>query len=153
MYHTLLLSCTLVVVARSAAVAPVAAPAYSAIPNYQAAAPTYQAAPRVEEYDPHPQYTFTYHVEDQHTGDSKTQSERRDGDVVQGAYSLIEPDGSRRTVEYTADAQNGFNAVVHREPARHPAPAAAPARVAAPVYVAAAPTVAAPAAQYVASAP
>lgn len=27
-------------------------------------------------------------------------------------YSLIEPDGSRRTVDYTADPVNGFNAVV-----------------------------------------
>lgn len=30
---------------------------------------------------------------------------------------MIEPDGSRRTVDYTADPVNGFNAVVHKEPA------------------------------------
>lgn len=50
------------------------------------------------------------------TGDAKNQQETRSGDVVQGSYSLIEPDGSRRTVEYTADPIHGFNAVVNREP-------------------------------------
>jgi hypothetical protein len=43
----------------------------------------------------------------------------------------VEPDGTRRTVEYTADPVNGFNAVVHREPAVV-AKAVAPAVVAAP---------------------
>lgn len=49
-------------------------------------------------------------------GDSKNQQETRNGDVVQGSYSLVEPDGTRRIVEYTADPHNGFNAVVHKEP-------------------------------------
>ncbi|KOB71776.1 putative cuticle protein [Operophtera brumata] len=31
-----------------------------------------------------------------------------------GQYTLVEPDGSIRTVDYTADKHNGFNAVVHR---------------------------------------
>lgn len=30
---------------------------------------------------------------------------------------MLESDGTRRTVEYAADAHNGFNAVVHKEPA------------------------------------
>uniref|UniRef100_T1GYP2 Uncharacterized protein n=1 Tax=Megaselia scalaris TaxID=36166 RepID=T1GYP2_MEGSC len=46
---------------------------------------------------------------------SKTQEETRDGDVVRGSYSLIEPDGSRRTVNYFADSINGFNAVVSKD--------------------------------------
>lgn len=46
----------------------------------------------------------------------KNQQESRSGDVVQGSYSLIEPDGTRRIVEYTADPVQGFNAVVHKEP-------------------------------------
>lgn len=46
----------------------------------------------------------------------KSQQEQRSGDVVQGAYSLIEPDGTRRIVEYVADPVHGFNAVVRREP-------------------------------------
>ncbi|XP_075984873.1 larval cuticle protein A2B-like [Anticarsia gemmatalis] len=72
------------------------------------------AAP-VEEYDPNPQYSFAYDIQDAITGDSKNQQESRNGDVVQGSYSLVEPDGTRRIVEYTADPHNGFNAVVHKE--------------------------------------
>lgn len=34
--------------------------------------------------------------------------------MVKGQYSLVEPDGSVRTVDYTADDHNGFNAVVHK---------------------------------------
>lgn len=41
------------------------------------------------------------------TGDAKSQQETRSGDVVQGSYSLVEPDGNRRTVEYTADPVQG----------------------------------------------
>ncbi|KAH0812736.1 hypothetical protein GEV33_010054 [Tenebrio molitor] len=62
----------------------------------------------------HPRYEFTYGVQDSHTGDHKTQHEVRDGDVVKGTYSLVEPDGTTRTVHYTADDHNGFNAVVER---------------------------------------
>ncbi|VVD03720.1 unnamed protein product [Leptidea sinapis] len=73
-------------------------------------------AAAVDEYDPNPQYSYAYDIQDAITGDSKSQQESRSGDVVQGSYSLVEPDGTRRIVEYTADPQNGFNAVVHREP-------------------------------------
>ncbi|XP_073820006.1 larval cuticle protein A2B-like [Musca autumnalis] len=69
-----------------------------------------------EEYDPHPQYKFTYGVDDKLTGDSKSQTEERDGDFVRGEYSLNDSDGYKRTVQYTADAVNGFNAVVNRAP-------------------------------------
>lgn len=37
-----------------------------------------------EEYDPNPQYSFGYDVQDGLTGDSKSQVESRSGDVVQG---------------------------------------------------------------------
>ncbi|KAK3908037.1 Cuticle protein 8 [Frankliniella fusca] len=60
----------------------------------------------------HPKYEFKYGVHDAHTGDVKSQAEHRDGDVVKGEYSLIQPDGTTRTVHYTADDHNGFNAVV-----------------------------------------
>ncbi|XP_063219903.1 cuticle protein 19-like [Bacillus rossius redtenbacheri] len=62
----------------------------------------------------YPQYEFKYGVHDPHTGDVKNQWESRDGDVVKGSYSLVEPDGSVRTVDYTADKHNGFNAVVKK---------------------------------------
>ncbi|XP_073975218.1 uncharacterized protein [Rhodnius prolixus] len=90
--------------------APLSAVAVKSLPTA-----TVAKVAEVEEYDPHPQYNFAYQVEDALTGDSKSQVESRDGDVVQGSYSLVEPDGSRRTVDYTADSVNGFNAVVHKE--------------------------------------
>ncbi|XP_061399139.1 larval cuticle protein A3A-like [Musca vetustissima] len=70
----------------------------------------------VEHYESSPQYKFSYNVDDNTTGDSKTQFEERNGDVVHGEYSLIDADGYKRIVTYTADAHNGFNAVVRREP-------------------------------------
>ncbi|KAK7794560.1 hypothetical protein R5R35_005087 [Gryllus longicercus] len=81
------------------------------------------------DYYAHPSYKFEYAVHDPHTGDVKSQSEHREGGVVKGHYSLVEPDGSVRTVEYTADPHNGFNAVVKKSGhALHPAaPAPAPA--------------------------
>ena len=129
-------------------------------------------AKQVEAYDPHPQYKFGYDVVDALTGDSKSQVEARDGDVVQGEYSLTDADGLRRTVQYTADPINGFNAVVHREPlvkaavvakaapVAYTAPvvktiAAAPVAYTAPAYHAAAPVAyhAAPLVKTVASSP
>ncbi|KAK9509437.1 hypothetical protein O3M35_006754 [Rhynocoris fuscipes] len=74
----------------------------------------------IDYVDAHPAYQFEYSVHDAHTGDVKEQSEHRDGDVVKGSYSLVEPDGSKRIVEYTADPHNGFNAIVHREQNQHP---------------------------------
>ncbi|XP_020818301.1 larval cuticle protein A3A-like [Drosophila serrata] len=107
----------------SAGYAPIAAPqVYHAAP----AVATYAHAPvavaqkvvvkATEEYDPHPQYRFSYGVDDKLTGDNKGQVEERDGDVVRGEYSLVDADGYKRTVQYTADPINGFNAVVNREP-------------------------------------
>lgn len=62
----------------------------------------------------YPRYSFNYGVLDGYTGDSKSAWEERDGDTVKGEYSVVEADGSIRTVTYTADDHNGFNAVVTR---------------------------------------
>jgi hypothetical protein len=62
----------------------------------------------------YPKYAYDYAVKDAHTGDAKSQWETRDGDVVKGAYSLVEPDGTVRIVEYSADKHNGFNAIVKK---------------------------------------
>lgn len=90
----------------------------------------------------YPKYAFNYGVKDPHTGDIKSQQEERDGDVVKGSYSLVEPDGSTRTVAYSADDHNGFNAVVHKTGhAAHPpviahyAPAPAPALAISPYAI------------------
>ncbi|KAG8248569.1 hypothetical protein J6590_036927 [Homalodisca vitripennis] len=140
------------------------APAYHApAPAYHAPAPAYHAAPsyapshgyKEEPYDPHPKYSFSYAVNDPHTYDIKSQKEERDGDVVHGSYSLVEPDGSERTVEYTADSHNGFNAVVHRQHNSHPASSApkyAPSYPA-PSYAHSAPSYAHSAPSYAHSAP
>jgi hypothetical protein len=110
------------------------------------ATPLAYAAPAVAkvaavdtDYDPHPQYSYSYEIQDALTGDAKSQHESRDGDVVQGSYSLVEPDGTVRTVEYIADPVNGFNAVVHKTPLAAPV-----AKVAAPVAYAAPAAYAAP---------
>ncbi|CAH2075429.1 unnamed protein product, partial [Iphiclides podalirius] len=67
------------------------------------------------DYYTHPKFKFEYKVEDHHTGDIKHQEEHRDGDVVKGSYSLHEPDGSIRVVEYHADHDSGFHADVKHE--------------------------------------
>jgi len=59
-----------------------------------------------------PSYRFGYSVTDTKTGDSKTREETRDGNSVTGSYTVADPDGRLRRVTYTADAENGFQAVV-----------------------------------------
>ncbi|KAG5676150.1 hypothetical protein PVAND_006000 [Polypedilum vanderplanki] len=90
--------------------------------------------------DSHPQYHFEYAVNDETTGDHKSQYETRDGDVVNGRYTVLEPTGETRQVDYTADAVNGFNAVVTRHSA---AKIIAPV-VAAPAKIIAQPAIVAP---------
>ncbi|XP_033327291.1 cuticular protein 2 [Megalopta genalis] len=140
------------VAAANAGLLPAASLSYAQpAPIAYAAAPVAKAvvAKTVDaDYDPHPQYSYAYDVHDSLTGDAKSQQETRDGDVVQGSYSLLEADGTKRTVDYTADPVNGFNAVVRKEPAAVAvkAVAAAPLVHAAPIahaaplaYAAAAP--------------
>ncbi|KAL3283002.1 hypothetical protein HHI36_006159 [Cryptolaemus montrouzieri] len=99
-----------------------AAPVAIAAPAYLKAAPAIAIEKSVDYYA-YPKYEFNYGVGDGHTGDHKTQKEERDGDVVKGSYSLVEPDGTIRTVHYTADDHNGFNAIVTRTGhAIHPQP-------------------------------
>ncbi|CAH0724280.1 unnamed protein product, partial [Brenthis ino] len=85
---------------------------------------------------PNPNYHFNYAVNDPSTGDNKAQWETREGDVVRGAYSLVEPDGNVRVVEYTADPVRGFNAVVKRSGPNVHSVSVPVAAVAAPVAVA-----------------
>lgn len=129
--------------APAAVVGPVAAPLV--------AAPA--VAARLEEFDPLPQYRFGYNVTDALTGDYKSQEEQRNGDLVQGSYSLVDPDGTRRTVDYSADAVNGFNAVVRKEPLVAAAPAVVAEPAVIPAKIRAAPVVAAPVAAAPAFAP
>lgn len=112
-------------------------PVYAPVPYVPA---LYSPAPYIKsydaDYDHDPSYSYGYDVHDQLTGDSKSQHESRHGDVVHGSYSLIDPDGTKRTVDYTADPHNGFNAIVTKEPlvkAYAPGPVAYPVKAYAPV--------------------
>lgn len=67
------------------------------------------------EHDAPAHYEFKYDVHDAHTGDIKSQQETRHDDKVEGHYTLVEPDGHRRIVHYTANDHDGFNAKVDRE--------------------------------------
>lgn len=115
--------------------APVAAPFTAAAPlvaaPVAAAAPVVAPVAKVDYADAYPQYQYAYSIQDVLTGDSKSQEETREGGVVKGRYSLIDPDGSRRTVNYYADPLNGFNAVIQKD-----VPVVAAAAPAAPAVVA-----------------
>uniref|UniRef100_A0A182I6H6 Uncharacterized protein n=1 Tax=Anopheles arabiensis TaxID=7173 RepID=A0A182I6H6_ANOAR len=67
-----------------------------------------------QDYYAYPKYQFEYGVKDPLTGDHKSQWEMRDGDIVKGSYTLDEPDGTQRIVEYRADDRNGFEAIVKK---------------------------------------
>lgn len=100
-----------------------------AVQSYAVPAVKY-AKPEVEE--PPKNYAFEYGVHDPANHDVHSRKEERHNGVVKGSYSLIETDGSKRIVEYTADPHNGFHAVVHKEPA--PEGYVAPVKAVAPVY-------------------
>jgi len=58
-----------------------------------------------------PAYSFGYQVADPLHGDYHSQHESRHGNNVVGQYSLQEPTGNVRTVNYVANT-NGFQAQV-----------------------------------------
>lgn len=72
-------------------------------------------APLFFEQYPEPNYSFAYDVNDAHTGDIKSQHESRRGDIVIGQYSLVQPDGVKRTVDYSANDHTGFLATVNNQ--------------------------------------
>jgi len=70
----------------------------------------------------YPAYKFSYGVADKVTGDQKSAYEVRDGDVTKGSYSLVQPDGVLRTVNYISTPVGGFQAqVINKGVAGHPA--------------------------------
>ncbi|XP_050433928.1 cuticle protein 8-like [Adelges cooleyi] len=124
-------TCALAVCARLAAAYP---PTYSYQDFHQAEDVAYHHAD--DHHDEAPAaYHFGYAVKDTHTQDIKSHQETSDGHgTVKGSYSLVEPDGSTRLVEYTADHVHGFQAKVkkippptyrHEEPAVYHEPATA----------------------------
>ncbi|CAL8112487.1 unnamed protein product [Orchesella dallaii] len=70
----------------------------------------------------YPAYKYSYGVADKITGDQKSASEVRDGAVTRGSYSLVQPDGVLRTVNYISTPKGGFQAqVINKGVAGHPA--------------------------------
>lgn len=46
--------------------------------------------------------------------------EHRIGEYVKGAYSVMQPDGRVRTVDYEVDGKSGYRAIIRMsEPSRH----------------------------------
>ena len=93
-------------------------PAYEQQSYYQPAATVYKQAAVLKQvvHEEPANYDFNYDVHDPHTGDVKQQHETAHDGAIQGQYSLIDADGYRRIVDYTADDHHGFNANVRREP-------------------------------------
>lgn len=121
---------------------------FACVAVFAAQAQYYPAAAVYQPVNANPSYAYKYGVADPSTGDYKSAEESLSNGVVQGQYSLSEPDGTVRTVSYTADDVNGFVAQVSKgakvlaaAPAKvyaAPAKVYAPA-VPAPVYAPAVP--------------
>ncbi|KAL5278744.1 hypothetical protein ACFFRR_003393 [Megaselia abdita] len=109
---------------------------YEHQPTVVKTAPVYAHPVKHVEYETPIKYDFNYGVNDPHTGDIKEQTETRDGHNVQGSYMVVDPDGFKRIVEYTADEHNGFNAVVRREPIADFKPYAPAVKVVQPAHYA-----------------
>ncbi|XP_075232870.1 cuticular protein 66D [Lycorma delicatula] len=82
-----------------------------------------------EDYDPNPQYQFSFDIKDDESTNYHNRKETRDGDKISGSYSVVDSDGYIRTVTYTADPREGFKADVDRRPTdivvklpKHPTP-------------------------------
>lgn len=91
---------------------PVAAPSFYPSSEHSGDADHHHDVPKT--------YHFQYSVHDPLTGDIKNQNEVSDGHgTVKGTYSLVEPDGSTRVVEYTADDIHGFMAEVKKIAPQH----------------------------------
>jgi len=70
----------------------------------------------------YPKYSYNYGVADKITGDQKSAGEVRDGALTKGYYSVVQPDGVLRTVNYISTPHGGFQAqVINKGIAGHPA--------------------------------
>ncbi|XP_073991072.1 uncharacterized protein isoform X2 [Rhodnius prolixus] len=57
-------------------------------------------------------YSYAYAIDDKASGVVSDRWEERRGEYVKGAYSLLEPGGKVRTVDYQVDGDGGFQAIV-----------------------------------------
>ncbi|XP_069705124.1 uncharacterized protein [Periplaneta americana] len=61
------------------------------------------------------QYDYRYAVDDPKSGVINDRWEQRYGEYVKGAYSVLDPDGRVRTVDYEVDGPKGFHAVIRTQ--------------------------------------
>ncbi|XP_058065915.1 probable voltage-dependent N-type calcium channel subunit alpha-1B [Anopheles bellator] len=64
------------------------------------------------DYVAKPDYLFEYGVEDPKSKVSQSRKEHRHEDELHGEYSLHQPDGKLRTVKYSSNKHDGFQAEV-----------------------------------------
>lgn len=60
-------------------------------------------------------YQFEYMVKDDESGNDFGHMEQREGDVAQGKYYVLLPDGRKQIVEYTADTEGYHPKVSYEE--------------------------------------
>lgn len=60
-------------------------------------------------------YSFEYAVKDEESGNDFGHQESREGDVAQGKYYVLLPDGRKQIVEYTADTDGYHPKVTYEE--------------------------------------
>jgi hypothetical protein len=87
LFPQLLILAAVVAVARAGIIGAPAVYSHGAPLGYAAPAVAKVAAPVAvdTDYDPNPQYSYAYDIQDALTGDAKSQQESRSGDVVQGS--------------------------------------------------------------------
>ncbi|XP_064118893.1 vitelline membrane protein Vm26Ab-like [Macrobrachium nipponense] len=93
-------------------------------PTYGAPEPSYSApAPTYEEPQKGMPFDFDFAVNDQYQGLDFAHDSESDGNVVNGQYRVLLPDGRTQIVTYTADNSNGYQAeVTYEGEARYPEP-------------------------------
>lgn len=65
------------------------------------------------DYVAKPNYAFEYGVEDPKSDVSQHRQEQRNGDAVNGEYTVQQPDGKLRLVKYHSDGKNGLQMEVY----------------------------------------
>ncbi|CAL4059533.1 unnamed protein product, partial [Meganyctiphanes norvegica] len=93
-------------------------PAYHAPEPYHPPVPAYSPPEHKEKAIP---YSYGYAVQDDYQGVDFGANEDSDGNLIQGSYNVLLPDGRKQTVTYTADHYKGYEAnVAYLGEAQHP---------------------------------
>ncbi|CAL8111637.1 unnamed protein product [Orchesella dallaii] len=110
--------------------------------GYDPYGPNVVKVDKVVDYYSKPQYAFGYEVDDYYNQLSHGRWEIRDGDVTQGQYRVLLPDGRIQIVSYIADKFGYRPTVEYIGKGAHPPPPPAYAHVKVPKILQTAPVVA-----------